>query len=116
LDDYLGIYKRGSYVRIDIKGIKFKHFNKFSTSQPIVICRINPGEDNFGFIKIRIKKHRWYNNLLKSKDPLIVSLGWRRFQTLPIFITKDLDLRLRYLKYTPQHDFCYAILYGNFAP
>lgn len=25
-------------------------------------------------------------------------------------------IKYRYAKYTPQHDFCVAIFYGNFAP
>lgn len=35
--------------------------------------------DTFGYVKARFKKHRWYGNLLKSKDPIIFSIGWRRF-------------------------------------
>ena len=35
------------------------------------MARINPSEDSLGFLKIRIKKHRWYNTILKSNDPLI---------------------------------------------
>jgi ribosome biogenesis protein BMS1 len=46
---------------------------------PLIIARVNVGEDNLGFLKIRIKRHRWYSNILKSNDPTIVSLGWRRF-------------------------------------
>lgn len=65
---------------------------------------------------MRIKKHRWYQNILKSNDPLIFSIGWRRFQSLPMYCREDPDERLRFTKYTPQHDFCVAIFYGNFAP
>lgn len=82
---------------------------------PIVLTRINLGEDSRGFLKVRFKRHRWYNNLLKSTDPLIVSSGWRRYQTIPAFSTEDENDRMRYLKYTPQHDFCYAVFYGNFS-
>ena len=46
---------------------------------PLIFARINPSEDSLGFLKIRIKKHRWYDNILKSNDPLIMSVGWRRY-------------------------------------
>ncbi|EGR32753.1 hypothetical protein IMG5_071660 [Ichthyophthirius multifiliis] len=116
LDSYLGLYKKGSYVKITIKNIKYGHFRNFDPTHPLVLCRINPGEDNFGYLKVRIKKHRWYNTILKTMDPLVFSIGWRRYQSIPYYVSQDNDTRLRYLKYTPQHDFCYAILYGNFAP
>lgn len=79
LNEQQGFYKLGSYVRITISGIKYKNYKNFSPSTPLVMSKVNPGEDRMGFIKIRIKKHRWYSNILKSSDPLIFSIGWRRF-------------------------------------
>lgn len=32
-----------------------------------------------------------------------------------VFATEDANDRMRYLKYTPQHDFCYGVFYGNFS-
>lgn len=59
--------------------MKYKHFKNFDPKFPLILCRINPAEDNFGFLKVRIKKHRWYTNILKSNDPLVFSVGWRRY-------------------------------------
>lgn len=95
LDPSLGIYKRGTYIKIVVDNIKYRHYKNFSESNPLVLCRINPGEDNFGFVKVRIKKHRWYGNILKSNDPLIFSIGWRRYQSIPIFCVKDPNDRYR---------------------
>lgn len=81
---------------------------------PIILSRINLGEDNLGFVKVNFKRHRWYSNLLKSNDPIIVSSGWRRYQTLITFAKEDPYDRLRFLKYTPGHDFCVGVFYGNF--
>lgn len=112
----LGLYKRGAYVKISITNIKYKHFKNFSGETPLIFTRINPAEDNFGFLKMRIKKHRWYGNILKSNDPLIFSIGWRRYQSMPIFCVQDPNDRFRYLKYTPNYDFCFAYTYGCFVP
>jgi len=31
------------------------------------------------YVRVKIKKHRWYPHVLKTKDPLTVSIGWRKF-------------------------------------
>jgi len=112
----LGLYKKGLYVKITVSSIKYKNYKNFSGETPLVFTRINPAEDNFGFLKMRIKKHRWYGNILKSNDPLIFSVGWRRYQSLPIYCVQDPNDRYRFLKYTPSYDFCFAYTYGCFVP
>ena len=39
---------------------------------------------------------RWHAKILKSRDPLVFSMGWRRFQSMPVFATEDANGRLRY--------------------
>lgn len=62
MNSYLGVLKKGAYVKMTVKNVQYKHFRNFTPEHPVVLARINPGEDNFGFIKARIKKHRWYNS------------------------------------------------------
>ena len=75
-----------------------------------------PGEEKLALTLCRLKKHRWHKRVLKSADPLVFSVGWRRFQSCPLYCTKDPNLRLRHIKYTPEHMHCLAAFYGPNTP
>ncbi|TEA16164.1 Ribosome biogenesis protein bms1 [Colletotrichum sidae] len=105
-------YKAGKYARIVIEGVPAEFFERYNPRMPIILGGLSPTEDRFGFVQVRIKKHRWHKKILKTNDPLIFSLGWRRFQTLPIYSISDSRTRNRMLKYTPEHMHCFATMYG----
>lgn len=84
----------------------------FSKTRPILIGGLSPGDEKFGCLRLRIKRHRWFPKTLKTRDPLVFSIGWRRFQSLPIYCSEDHNRRIRMLKYTPDHTFCLAVIWG----
>lgn len=114
-EDY-GIFEKGTYVRIDIKTIKKKYVDHFKTDFPIILCTTNLQENSFGFLKIKFTKHLWHPKILKNNDPIILSIGWRKFQVTPIYCIEEKNHRLRMIKYTPKYTSCYAICYGPLMP
>ena len=100
----------GRYVRIELNGLPAEFVTNFQPEIPVLVGGLLPHEISLGYSRIRIKKHRWYKRLLKTNDPLIFSAAWRRFQSIPIYATEDVNGRHRMLKYTPR---AYALL-GQF--
>ncbi|QPG74264.1 hypothetical protein FOA43_001589 [Brettanomyces nanus] len=105
-------FPAGSYVKLTFEKMPMEFMENFDPRFPILVGGLLQTEERFGFLNVRIRRHRWHKKILKSSDPLILSLGWRRFQTLPIYTTTDSRTRTRMLKYTPEHTYCNATFYG----
>ena len=106
----------GHYVRVELHHVPAEFVQCFSPSTPLVLGGLLSNESSLGYVHCRVKKHRWHRRVLKSHDPLIVSLGWRRFQTCPVYAIEDANGRLRFLKYTPEHMHCTAVAYAPLTP
>jgi ribosome biogenesis protein BMS1 len=106
----------GRYVRLELEGIPAEFILHFTPKAPVLIGGLLPQEISMGFMRVRVKKHRWYKRLLKSHDPLIYSVGWRRFQSIPVYATEDINGRHRMLKYTPEHMHCLSNFYAPNMP
>lgn len=78
LGEKYGHYKIGTYVRIEVQLDK-DISRKLEPDFPIVLCSLKQQELSFAFLRVKIKKHRWYPHVMKTKDPIVFSMGWRKF-------------------------------------
>ena len=109
-------YRPGAYVRLVLKGVPKEWVENFDPTRPLLVGGLNASEDQMGFTQLRLKKHRWHRKVLKNQDPLVFSVGWRRYQALPIYSMQDANSRHRMIKYTPEHMHCHATVFGPMVP
>jgi len=109
-------FRQGIYVKLVLRRVPVEFATSFSPHNPVIVGGLLPHESALGFVRARVKRHRWHKRVLKSNDPLIFSIGWRRFQSMPVYTMEDANDRLRYLKYTPEHMHCVCSFYGPLVP
>ncbi|KAH7852540.1 hypothetical protein Vadar_026106 [Vaccinium darrowii] len=82
-------YRTGTYLRLEVQDVPFEMVEYFDPFHPVLVGGIGLSEENVGYMQVRLKRHRWHKKVLKTRDPIIVSIGWRRYQSTPIYAIED---------------------------
>ncbi|POV99094.1 hypothetical protein PSHT_13679, partial [Puccinia striiformis] len=97
-------YRPGAYVRIEITGVPPELVNNFDPTFPFLL-------GGYARRRYTTEEASMVSQGLEDKRSTDPSVGWRRFQTVPIYSLDD-GTRNRMLKYTPEHTHCLATFYG----
>ena len=104
----------GQYVRVRLERVPCEFVDHLSPRRPVILGGLLPHEAApASLVTGRVRRHRWYGKVLKARDPVLFSCGWRRFQSAPLYSLEDeRQTRSRYLKYTPEHMHCGATFWA----
>lgn len=107
-------HRAGLYVRIRLEDVPKAFFEGRDAARPVILGGLLPHETTApALLTARVRRHRWHGKILKARDPVVFSCGWRRFQSAPIYSLEDeRQTRVRFLKYTPEHMHCGAHFKG----
>ena len=76
-------------------GLPCELVKHFTPENPLLVGGLSNVEETRGYLQIRLKRHRWFPKVLKTRDPLTFSVGWRRFQSVPVYAIEDQNGRHR---------------------
>ena len=107
-------YARPSASRVRLERVPCEFVDHLSPRRPVILGGLLPHEAAPpSLVTGRVRRHRWYGKVLKARDPVLFSCGWRRFQSAPLYSLEDeRQTRSRYLKYTPEHMHCGATFWA----
>jgi len=87
------------YITIHLKNIHVKQFESHPKNRPLVISGLFKYENKISVINFKITKHPTYTTTVKSKTPMEIHAGFRRWKASPIFSENTMFSKFKYLRF-----------------
>lgn len=81
-------FRPGTYLRLRFTGVPCELMQHFDPAQPLLVGGVSAAEEGVGFMQLRFKRHRWFPKILKTRDPLVFSIG-RVLPAMPTLCNLD---------------------------
>ncbi|KAI3838373.1 hypothetical protein MKX03_029267 [Papaver bracteatum] len=111
----IGTYKPGAYLMFEFRGVPSEIISSRHPCQPILVGGITPEEENAGYMQAKVEQHSWHTKSLQTNNPIMVSVGWRRYQTTPIYAHEGHHGKYQMLEHIPGDVPCFAVFWGPLA-
>lgn len=85
-------YRPGTYLRLRFTGVPCELMQHFDPAQPLLVGGVSASEEGVGFMQLRFKRHRWFPKILKTRDPLVFSIGECTACLPPVYSTTQMWL------------------------
>ncbi|CAG5132552.1 unnamed protein product, partial [Candidula unifasciata] len=108
----------GSFITVHISNVPKSLIDSRSPSQPLTVFGLFPNEHKMTLISTAITRVAAFTAPVKSKDPLIFQIGFRRFSTSPVFSEHSYQNKFKMERFLPQSGFIAASMFAPimFAP
>lgn len=98
-EEKLGILA-GKFVTLHIINVPQELFENYKNHpKPLSIFGLLPNEQKMSVLNIVLKKHSTYTDPIKSKESLVFQVGYRRFESSPIFSEYNFGNKHKYERF-----------------
>ncbi|KAI8078242.1 uncharacterized protein B0P05DRAFT_543072 [Gilbertella persicaria] len=81
----VGNVKPGKRITLWIRNVPQEAFDAYDKTRPFVVFGLLQYEHKMSLINLQVQRDNAYEEAVKSKDPMILHMGFRRYRTKPIY-------------------------------
>ncbi|ORE10704.1 DUF663-domain-containing protein [Rhizopus microsporus var. microsporus] len=81
----VGNVKPGSRITIWIHNVPVEAFQSYDRTRPFIVFGLLQYEHKMSLLNIQIQRDNAYEEPVKSKDPMVMHMGFRRYNVRPIY-------------------------------
>ncbi|BFZ06780.1 hypothetical protein BsWGS_09819 [Bradybaena similaris] len=108
----------GSFITVYVRDVPKSFIDTRSQGSPVTLFGLFINEQKMTLISTAITRAAGFTAPVKSKDPLIFQIGFRRFSASPVFSEHAYHNKFKMERFLPQSGFLVASMYAPimFAP
>ncbi|KAI7882788.1 uncharacterized protein EV154DRAFT_471218 [Mucor mucedo] len=81
----VGAVKPGRRITIHISNVPIQAFQAYDKTRPFIVFGLLQYEHKMSLINLQVQRDNAYEGTVRSKDPLVMHMGFRRYNVRPIY-------------------------------